>query len=150
MKNKRHQKIVELITNEQIGTQSELAEALQKHGFDVTQATVSRDIKAMGLIKIHSTFGNHIYAMPKIDNSKNDFARMKRTFSESVLNIMSSENMIVIHTQEGYANSVALVVENMNWPESIGDLAGDDTVFVVVRSREETPVLLEKMNELRK
>lgn len=132
MKARRHFAIRDIIANELISTQEELCEALSKHGYDVTQATVSRDIKEMRLTKIPDKNGYH-YALPEGGNYKSSLERMKRVFKDSVINIDSSENIIVIKTLPGTASTVGFVIDAMDNKNILGNVAGDDTIFVLIK-----------------
>ncbi|MFZ5943409.1 MAG: arginine repressor [Bacillota bacterium] len=131
MKSRRHKMILELIQNNIISTQEEVAEELRREGFNVTQATVSRDIKELGLIKV--SIGNDLYkyALPmEVTVSE---ARLRFMLKEFVLKCNSSENIIVIKTPPGNAQAVASVLDSAQWKEVLGSVAGDDTIFLVIK-----------------
>lgn len=133
MKSLRQKKIKDIIENSIIETQEELAQALRDHHINVTQATVSRDIKELMLIKLPTDDGRYRYACPadkKFFFSKN---RMEQVFHDSVTHIDASENIIVIRTLPGAANAVASRLDYAKWPEIIGTLAGDDSILVVIK-----------------
>ncbi len=145
----RHTKIKELITKQEIDTQNDLADALIKSGFRVTQATVSRDIKELGLVKILSHDNVYKYALPnKIDDSINVSAKILNVFCESVLSINYSQNIIVVKTLGGSANAAATLIDRLNLPEIYGCIAGDDTIMVVVSSAEVAPQIVEKLQKI--
>ena len=132
MKSQRHAAITKLILNESIETQEDLARMLRSMGYSVTQATVSRDIKELRLIKILTPEGRYKYAT--VDNAESDLQdRFNRIFSSSVLSVNSSGNLIVIKTISGSANAAAEAIDSMKWPDVLGTLAGDNTVFIVVK-----------------
>lgn len=136
MKTKRQALIRVIVEEQSIQTQEELAEALRAHGMVVTQATVSRDIKEMHLLKVLSDDGGYRYAtMEKSDQGMND--RLIRMLSDSVLEMNSVNNLIVIRTLPGSAHVAAEAVDNLKWPEVLGTIAGDNTILVIVRSNEE-------------
>ncbi len=130
MKNRRHQKIREIIENKNIETQFQLTDELRSHGFNVTQATISRDIKELGLIKVVAGENNFRYSFPSGVVVGNNFDRAKRMFRDNVLKVSYSENLVVIKTLPGIASGVASCVDGLGWSELIGSVAGDDTVFV--------------------
>jgi len=135
MKSVRHAMILELIDRMEIETQEELAEQLKRHGVNVTQATVSRDIKELRLLKVPSERGGYKYACAeRPDKGQND--RFIQIFAASVLSITMAENLIVIKTLPGSASSACEAIDSMKWPEVVGTLAGDNTIFVVVHSRD--------------
>ncbi len=134
MKPERHRKITEIIKQKAIETQEELADELRNQGYRVTQATVSRDIKELGLVKV-ARGGRYCYDVPGEKVSVAGQPKAKRIFRDSVVNIDSSENIIVVKTTPGAAQPVALIIDNLGWPEIIGTVAGDDTVLVVVKPK---------------
>ncbi|MDD3853545.1 MAG: arginine repressor [Syntrophomonadaceae bacterium] len=147
MKLKRHFTITEIISNQRITTQDELCEALQENGFAVTQATVSRDIKELQLIKIPDDEG-YRYALPDAANITRSQERLRRIFSDSVITMDYSENLIVIKTLPGGAQSVASVIDSSDFPNILGTVAGDDAIFVVVKPIEAVPEVLKGFQEL--
>lgn len=147
MKGLRHGKIKEIIDQQVIETQEDLATALREHGIDVTQATVSRDIKELMLIKVPTGDGRYRYAFPSDQGVVLSQARMERIFQDSVINIISNENLIIIRTLPGTAQAVAYTIDYVRWPEILGTIAGDDTIFITA-IREEIDQLLVKFRSL--
>ena len=137
-----HAKILRLIESQKIETQDELAAALRASGIEVTQATVSRDIKELMLIKVPDAAGRYYYAFPKDQNALLNSGRMERILQDSVLNLRAGGNLVVIHSLPGAASSVALALDYMKWPEVLGTVAGDDTIFVAVDKPENTDVFI--------
>ena len=149
MKSKRQALIREIVESQSIQTQEELAEALRVHGMVVTQATVSRDIKEMHLIKVLAEDGVYRYAMiDKNDQGVGD--RLIRMLSDSVVDINSANNLIVIKTLSGSAHVAAEAVDSLHWPEVLGTLAGDNTVLLIIRSNEETITVTSRIREMMK
>jgi transcriptional regulator of arginine metabolism len=148
MKTLRHQKIREIIENRSVQTQEELADLLRQEGIDVTQATVSRDIKELMLIKIPTGDGVYKYGFPLDQNVIYSQSRMERIFRDSVTNIDYSENLIVIRSLPGTAQSIASTVDNVRWTEILGTVAGDDTLLVIVKPREAVHTVLERFHNL--
>lgn len=145
MKARRQFAIMDIISNQRITTQEELCEALRKNGFDVTQATVSRDIKELHLIKVPDQDG-YSYAMPEITSLKGSEDRMKRVFQDSIISFDYSSNIIVIKTMPGAAQSVASLIDTWEQPNILGSVAGDDTIFVVVKPTEAVEKVIEEFN----
>lgn len=144
MKIARHAKILELIENYDIETQEELAQKLCDEGYIVTQATVSRDIREMKLTKIATEKGRQKYAVI----SRNDTEiteRLTRVFREAVVKMDYAQNMIVVKTLEGMGMAVAVALDNMQNSEILGTIAGDDTVFCVVRTHNQAAAIIEKL-----
>ncbi len=147
MKATRQKAILEIIRQQDINTQEELAEALKKLNFNVTQATVSRDIKELRLLKTLSNEGAYRYSM--VDNVEHTLdERFRRIFSESVLSVSSAYNQVLIRTLSGSANVAAEMIDSLGWPEIIGTLAGDNTVLLIVRTIEEVTEILTKINAM--
>lgn len=147
MKSSRQIAILEIIQERDVETQEELADELRRRSFKVTQATVSRDIKELRLIKVLSSTGGNKYATAdKAESCLND--RFIRMFSESVLNITHAYNQIVIQTLPGSANVAAEAIDNLHWPEIMGSLAGDNTILLLARSVEDVQSVLERLNDM--
>ena len=145
MKAKRQALIREIVEAQSIQTQEELAEALRAHGLVVTQATVSRDIREMHLLKVLAEDGSYRYAtMEKSDTGMNE--RLIRMLSESVVEMNSAGNLIVIHTLPGSAHVAAEAIDSLKWPETIGTIAGDNTILVVVRSNDEVETVMKRFH----
>lgn len=127
---KRHLKILELISTRALHTQEELAEALAEAGWEVTQSSVSRDIAALNLIKVAGAYRRNLELEPEDDPDE-------RRIAEGVLTVDSAgDALIVLHTPPGEANRVAVALDRLAWPDVIGTIAGDDTIFVAVRDHE--------------
>lgn len=148
MKGLRHTKIKEMIEKKVVETQEELADALSKEGIDVTQATVSRDIKELMLIKVPTGDGRYRYAFPPEQNIMISQSRMERIFQDSVISMDFSLNIIVLRTQQGTAPAVAYTIDYVKWPEVIGTVAGEDTVLVVVKPAEAVQAIMAKFQAL--
>lgn len=147
MKLKRQLKILELIRSRDIHTQEDLATALREAGIAVTQATVSRDIKELNLVKLTTPEGGYRYGTAQ-DVSAAGTDKMRRYFRDSLLALDFSENLLVLKTLPGTAQGVGLTLDQMGWPEIVGTVAGDDTILAVVRSREAVPVVMERIRSL--
>lgn len=147
MKTQRHQKIIEIIEKNSIETQEELASELMKMGYKVTQATVSRDIKELRLVKI--TTGNNIsrYAVPGDKVLGAGKVKNRRIFKDSVTHMDYSENILIVKTTPGAAQAVALVIDNEDLTEVIGTVAGDDTVLIVVKPKSAVTKVMRHFND---
>lgn len=147
MKYSRHSKIFEIIENKDIETQDELALELRSCGFQVTQATVSRDIKEMRLIKVLTKDGRYKYAsIREKEGAVND--RFLKIFRNSVTSIDFAGNIIVIKTLVGSASAAAVSIDALNLKQIVGSIAGDDTIFLVVKEADMVQELLSQFNEL--
>lgn len=147
MKLRRQLCIIDIISQREISTQEELCAALNDLGFDITQATVSRDIKELKLIKVADNNGYH-YALPDAPELKDSHERMQRVIEDSVIALDYSENLIVIKTLPGSAHAVASLIDSAEWPDIIGTVAGDDTILAVVKPKEATPAIVEEFELL--
>jgi len=147
MKSRRHFAIREILSTERISTQEELCEILKNRGYDVTQATVSRDIKELSLIKIPDGTG-YSYAWPDAPNPKSSYLRMKRVFQDSVESYDYSENIIVIKTLPGAAQSIASLIDSLANSHIMGTVAGDDTIFLVVKTKKAVIQVVEYFQKL--
>ncbi|WP_418792389.1 arginine repressor [Phosphitispora sp. TUW77] len=142
MKTQRHKKILEIIQKDIIETQEELAAELKRQGYQVTQATVSRDIKELRLIKAASGDDRYRYALPGEGMFGGVTRQIHRVFRDSVTRIDFSENIIVVRTTPGAAQSVALAVDSEGFDEVIGTVAGDDTIMVIVKPKSAVPSVI--------
>ncbi|MDI3256622.1 MAG: transcriptional regulator ArgR [Kyrpidia sp.] len=147
MKGQRLMKIRELVTARAIETQEELVQALRECGFQVTQATVSRDIKELQLIKTPTGDGRYVYALPP-EPSVNSEARLQRMLPESFVALDRAENLIVMKTLPGNAHAVAALVDAVGWPEIMGTIAGDDTILVICRSAKQAMIVEQRFHEM--
>lgn len=147
MKYTRHSKILEIIESMDIETQEELAEELRKRGIDVTQATISRDIKELRLVKVMASSGISKYAL--IDNAETGISqKLIRVFAESVVSMDSSNNLIVIKTIAGSAQAAASAIDSLGWEEIVGCIAGDDTILVVVRENQPVNDIINRFQQI--
>lgn len=133
MKSQRQAKILEIISNRDVETQEQLLTALQEAGFRGTQATISRDIKELRIIKEQTGFGTYRYATSSSELNGTFTNRMNTIFRECVVSFDYAQNIVVIHTLPGLASAAASAVDGMNMSAVLGSLAGDDTVVVVMR-----------------
>ncbi|MBP1575211.1 MAG: arginine repressor [Oscillospiraceae bacterium] len=147
MKTKRHSKILELISKKDIATQEDLLVYLRESGFDVTQATVSRDIKELRLVKTMVSDGKYRYS-PAASDSNADVSTKYAVFSQSAKSVDYANNMIVIKCYTGMANAACAVLDAMNHEGVVGTLAGDDTIFVLMRDEKVTVTLVENIKKL--
>jgi len=145
----RQRKIKEIIKNRQISTQEELADALKEAGFKVTQATVSRDIKELRLIKIAQKNNTYVYGLPIEQGIIHNEERVRMMMQELVIDLNSSENIVVIKTHPGNAHGIASLVDEFNWESVIGTLAGDDTILLIIKPRANVNIILQKIKSLR-
>ncbi len=133
MKAQRQAKIMEIISTTNVETQEQLLAALQASGFSSTQATISRDIKELRIVKELTSFGTYRYTTSARELPSTFSARLNTIFRECVTGFDYAQNIIVIHTLPGLANAAASALDTMNMSVVLGTIAGDDTVFVVMR-----------------
>lgn len=147
MKKNRHSKIIELIENNDIETQDELADRLRKAGFQVTQATVSRDIRELKLSKVPTGDGRQKYAVLKQDDGCLG-EKYIRVLKDGFLSMDMAQNILVIKTVSGMAMAVAAAVDAMKLREIVGSIAGDDTIMMAVRTVEDTLTVMDKIRRM--
>jgi len=147
MKVGRQAKIIDLINRYEIETQEELAEYLNREGFQVTQATISRDIRELKLTKIATNGGRQKYSvMHSAGNGLNE--RYLRVLREGFISMDMAQNILVVKTVSGMAMAVAAALDAMHWPEVAGCIAGDDTIMCAIRSSEETLQVMSKIRRI--
>ena len=148
MKKRRHKLILDLISQYNIGTQEELLTLLRDKGFDVTQATVSRDIKELGLHKKLNRDGRYVYTCNEKENIDGITDEMSIILNKSIVSTDFSLNTVVIKTLAGMAQGAASVLDAMHFPECLGTIAGDDTIFVVTRGEESSQKFCKKIKNM--
>lgn len=134
MKKRRHAKILEIISCFDIETQEELQAKLRESGFEVTQATISRDIKELRLVKELSENGRYVYSTGKKSAFDDVTSRANGIFSESIISVDSALNTVCIKCFPGMAGAACAAIDSMNWAGVLGTIAGDDTIFVLCRT----------------
>ena len=143
MKNKRQNKILEIISREAIETQEELIKRLQDEGYNVTQATISRDIKELKLIK--SAHGDKYRYVQSVSGEAKKDAKYDSILMETILSVDIAGHMIVIKTYEGMAMAACAAIDAMGWRDIVGSIAGDDTIFAAVRTEEAAKLVARKL-----
>ncbi|CAN7330383.1 transcriptional regulator ArgR [Rossellomorea sp. SC111] len=146
-KGQRHIKIREIITNRDVETQDELVESLKNAGFNVTQATVSRDIKELHLVKVPLMDGRYKYSLPA-DQRFNPLQKLKRTLTDAFVKVDQAGHMLVMKTLPGNANAIGALIDNLDWEEILGTICGDDTCLIICRTEEETKVVSERFLDM--
>ncbi len=147
MRYARHNKILELIAAERIETQEELAEQLRRAGFAVTQATVSRDIKDLQLVKVSRGGGRSFYSRSeKAGASPRE--RYEKILRETVQSVQAAENLVVIKTLSGCGNAAAEAIDSFEWQGVVGSIAGDNTIFLAIDSKENAPGLASELRRI--
>lgn len=144
----RQLKILDIISKHDIDTQEELVEFLRKEGFDITQATISRDIKDMGIIKILASDGRHCKYSVQRSKESTVADKYLNLFKNTVLSIRASGNLIVLKTENGGAGSAAELIDRLNFEEVLGAIAGDNTIFVAIDSAEHAESVCDKFKSL--
>ena len=147
MKVGRHAKIVDLIGKYDIETQEELADFLKSEGYQVTQATISRDIRELKLTKIATNDGRQKYAlMQNHGNGMNE--KYLRILKDGYVSMDMAQNILEVKTVSGMAMAVAAALDAMNWSEIAGCIAGDDTIMCAIRTVEDTMIVMEKIHKI--
>ncbi len=146
MKVSRHAKIIELISQYDIETQEELAEYLNRAGFKVTQATVSRDIRDLKLTKVSVNGGKQKYILHRPEEGMSE--KYIRVLKDGYVSMDMAQNILVIKTVSGMAMAVAAALDAMKWNEVVGCIAGDDTIMCAIRTAEDTVAVMEKIRKI--
>jgi len=144
MKSVRHLKIRELITGQIIETQEELVDALGDAGLQVTQATVSRDIKELQLIKVPAEDGRYRYSLPQ-EQRMNPLHKLKRALVDHYVHIDFTDNLVVMKCLPGSANTICALIDNMEWNEVMGTICGDDTILIICRTKAQSEDIIERL-----
>ncbi|WP_412026805.1 arginine repressor [Deinococcus yunweiensis] len=147
-KEQRQKRIQDIIARESIATQGELVARLQESGIQVTQATVSRDINELRLVRVPVGKGRHRYALAQMSGHANVEGELARLFQNFVHDIDRGENTLVIRTADGHATGVAMLLDRLRRDDIVGTIAGEDTIFVLARTVAEGEALMEELHEL--
>ncbi len=147
MKGIRHIKIREIISNDIIETQDELVEALRKAGYQVTQATVSRDIRELQLIKVQTEDGSYKYSLPT-EQRYNPIHKLRRAMLDHYVHIDYTDNLVVMKCLPGTANAICVLLDNMEWTEVMGTICGDDTILIICRTKKNSEEIVSRLTSL--
>ena len=150
MKKGRQEKILELISKYEIDTQDDLMDMLREHGYKVTQATVSRDIRDLNLVKVSTSKGSYKYVVSRapLSNNVTGISLLKSSVSDSVIGVTCANNLIVVRTTPGMAQAVATLVDRLPDEEILGCVAGDDTIIIVTPDDDSAQDAAERLNKL--
>ena len=148
MKNDRQTKILEIIAKEDIETQNQLMEALHREGLKSTQATLSRDIKQLRLVKELTPDGSYRYAVPTAGELSGRENRLRKIFKESVTSIAVAQNLVVIKTLPGLADAACSTMDSMEIEDLVGSIAGDDTAFLAMKTAAAAERFIEVIREM--
>jgi transcriptional regulator of arginine metabolism len=146
-KGQRHIKIREIIANNDIETQDDLVFALKSAGYNVTQATVSRDIKELHLIKVPLSDGRYKYSLPA-DQRFNPLQKLKRNMMDAFVRIDSAGHLLILKTLPGNAMAIAALIDNLDWDDVVGTVSGDDTILVICRTEKDTEIVSNRFLDL--
>jgi transcriptional regulator of arginine metabolism len=147
MKNKRQNKIMEIVETYDVETQEELIEKLTEAGFNVTQATISRDIRELKLIKVMSEYGGYKYTLPSSERGEGRHIYASAV-TESVRSVEYAGNIVVVKTYPGMANAVAEGIDSLHESDIIGCVAGDNTIIAVVRDEAQADYITKKLSRI--
>ena len=147
MKSKRHNRILEIINEKEIETQEELAEELKVSGFEVTQATISRDIKILKLLKVQSMSGKYRYVAPtKEERNLND--KLYSILANSAISVEKVDKFVIVKTLTGAASAAAEAIDSLYSADIAGTIAGDNTIFILIRTEEKALELITKIRKI--
>ncbi len=148
MKTSRQSKILDIIRTKDIETQNQLIEALEAAGFKSTQATVSRDIRELRLVKEMTVDGGYRYTLPSAESISGNNDKLRTIFRESIVSIDYAGNLVILKTLAGMASAACSAIDSMEISSIIGTIAGDDTIFLAVREVSTAEMLTKKMKEM--
>lgn len=148
MKKRRQAKILEIISSRHVSTQEELQDLLLQNNYEVTQATISRDIKELRLVKDLADDGSYIYSTGQTKSADNISRRTGGIVNEAIISIDYALNTIVIKCFAGMANAACAAIDSMNHDEILGSIAGDDTIFLLCRSEESARIFTNKLRAM--
>ncbi|MFA1821584.1 transcriptional regulator AhrC/ArgR [Virgibacillus oceani] len=143
----RHIKIRELITENEIETQDDLVDRLKNMGYNVTQATVSRDIKELRLVKVPATNGTYKYSLPA-DQKFNPLNKLKRLIMDAFVKIEHASHFIVLKTLPGNAHAIGVLIDNLDWDEIMGTICGDDTCLIICKTDTDAETIKDRFIEM--
>lgn len=146
-KGQRHIKIREIITNYDIETQDELVDHLKNAGYNVTQATVSRDIKELHLVKVPLIDGRYKYSLPA-DQRFNPLQKLKRNLMDAFVRIDMAGHLLVMKTLPGNAMAIGALIDHLEWEEILGTICGDDTILIICKTPEVTETIQSRFLEM--
>ena len=147
MKIERHAKIIELIHEYEIETQEELAAHLNQAGYSVTQATISRDIRELNLTKVTGKSGRSHYEV--LHNSRQNLSeKYSRVLRDAFLSMDMAQNILVIKTVPGMAMAVGAALDELNWKEIVGCIAGGDTIMCAIKTADDTLLIMERLRKI--
>lgn len=147
MKKNRHEKIIEIVERYDVETQDELIEHLRRMGYDVTQATVSRDIRELKLTKVMGQKGSYRYELPKSNETLTNI-KFTHALAESITSVDFALHTVVVKTFPGMAQAVAVGIDSLNLPVILGCVAGDDTIVIIARNSEAAEDLNGRIKEI--
>ena len=147
-KTHRHKEIMALVERQHLSTQSEVASALRERGMVVSQATLSKDLKELGLVKVPTEDGRFRYCLPTGDPSIHYRRILQRELVDFLVDMDSAGHLVVLKTPPGNAPGLAAALDRIHWEEVIGTVAGDDTVLVICRTPEQTDTIMERINAI--
>ncbi len=146
-KGQRHIKIREIIANNDIETQDDLVDELKKAGYNVTQATISRDIKELHLVKVPLMDGKYKYSLPA-DQRFNPLQKLKRALMDAFVSIDSTSHLLVMKTLPGNAHAIGALIDKLDWNEILGTICGDDTILIICRQPEDAEVVTQRFLDM--
>ncbi|MDF2606787.1 MAG: arginine repressor [Bacillales bacterium] len=143
----RHMKIKEIITTYEVETQDDLVDLLCSSGYNVTQATVSRDIKELQLVKVPLTDGKYKYSLP-VDHRYNPNDKLKRLMLDAFIKLDFAAHFIILKAMPGNANAFGVLIDHLEWTEILGTICGDDTCLIICRSENDTKNVADRLLSL--
>ena len=147
MKHDRQSEIIAILADKEVETQEELSECLRERGYLTTQATVSRDIREMKLIKISNGKGKYIYSLPRTEQNAMS-AKFRNLLTQTVEKLDMANNIVVVKTISGMAQGAAAAIDSAGRTDIVGSVAGDDTVIIVMRTNDSARALIDELSDI--
>jgi len=144
----RQTRIRELLQEEIIETHEKLAEALQRQGIEVSQSTLSKDLRELGVVRVPLADGGFRYTLPEAGATLRDRKILERELRDYLANVDQAQNLIVVKTLSGHAQSVCEAIDRIGWPENVGTIAGENTIFIAARTPEEAASLAQRISQV--
>lgn len=145
----RHARIRELLSHADLETHEELGAALEQHGIGVSQSTLSKDLRELGVVRVPRLDGGFRYTLPELGSTLRDSHILEREVHDYLVHLDQAQNLVVVKTLAGHAQSLCAAIDRMGWPEIMGTIGGEDTILIVARAPQEATALVERIAQIR-
>lgn len=145
----RHTRIRELLGGADLQTHEELGAALERHGIGVSQSTLSKDLRELGVVRVPRPDGGFRYTLPELGSTLRDRHIVEREVHDYLLHLDQTQNLVVVKTLAGHAQSLCAAIDRMGWPEIMGTIGGEDTILIVARAPQEATAVVQRIAQIR-